>query len=153
MYCERCGKQLDEALNFCNGCGAQLKKSGESEHKTLLNTMVTGLIVVASVGLGMLAVILPILLSRIPNPEPAVAFAIFYLAALVAICWMIMRQVSKVLDAKLGEKNVYETVTLQPQAFVQLPPKTTAQLDEQREPASVVDVTTRTLEEVPLRRN
>lgn len=115
--------------------------------------MVTGLIVVASVGLGMLAVILPILLSRIPNPEPAVAFAIFYLAALVAICWMIMKQVSKVLDAKLGVKNVYETVNPQPQAFVQLPPKTTAQLEEQRQPASVVDATTRTLEEVPIGRH
>ena len=153
MYCERCGKQLDEALNFCNGCGAQLKKSGESEHKTLLNTMVTGLIVIASAGLGMLAVILPILLDRVPRIEPIIAFALFYLTALVAICWMIMRQVSKVLDAKLGGKNVYETANPQPQAFVQLAPKTTAQLEEQREPASVVDVTTRTLEEVPLRRN
>jgi hypothetical protein len=153
MYCERCGKQLDEALNFCNGCGAQLKKSGESEHKSLLNTMVTGLIVIASAGLGMLAVILPILLDRVPRIEPVIAFALFYLTALVAICWMIMRQVSKVLDAKLGAKNIYETVNPQPQAFVHLPPKTTAQLEEQREPASVVDVTTRTLEEVPLRRH
>ena len=156
MYCERCGKQLDGALNFCNGCGAQLKKNGgESEHKTLLNTMITGLIVIASAGLGMLAVILPILLDRVPRIEPVIAFALFYLSALVAICWMIMRQVSKVIDAKLVAKNHFESVNpQQPHAqLVQLPAKTTAQLEEQREPASVVDATTRTLEEVPLRRN
>lgn len=157
MYCERCGKQLDDALNFCNGCGAQLRKSGDDAgQRSLLNTMITGLIVIATVGLGMLAVILPILLSRVPRVEPIIAFSIFYLAALVAICWMMMKQISKLIDAKLGGKHLYETVRppQQDQPIVQLPPKTTAQLEEQREPASVVDATTRTLEEVPIgRRN
>ena len=157
MYCERCGKQLDDALNFCNGCGAQLRKGGDDAgQKSVLNTMITGLIVVASVGLGMLAVILPIMLSRVPRTEPVVAFAIFYLAALVAICWMMMKQISKLIDAKVAGKNVFEAVnpSALSQPLVQLPAKTTAQLEEQRQPPSVVDVTTRTLEEVPVgRRN
>lgn len=153
MYCERCGKQLDEALNFCNGCGAQLKKSGEAEQKSVLNTLITALIVVVTAGIGVLAGLLAILLDRVPNVEPVIIFAIFYLAALVGISSMIMRQISKLIDARLAGRNVYETVDrTSSQPFVQLPPKTTAQLDHHREPASVTDSTTRTLDEVPIAR-
>ena len=156
MYCERCGKQLDEALNFCNGCGAQLRGTGEAQgQKSILNTLVVALIVIATGGIGMLAVLLPILLDRVPRMEPVMAFAIFYMTGLVLICFMIMRPIMKLIDAKIAGKNIYDPVA-KPSAnshpLVQLPPKTTAQLDEQREPASVVDATTRTLEEVPVGR-
>lgn len=152
MYCERCGKQLDEALNFCNGCGAQLKKSsGDAELKSVLNTLLVALIVVATAGIGVLAGLLAILLDRVPRIEPVIAFSLFYLATVFGICFLIMRQVSKLIDAKLSGKDLNEAVSPQ-EPLVQLPPKTTAQLEEQRQPASVVDVTTRTLEEVPIRR-
>jgi len=153
MYCERCGKQLDEALNFCNGCGAQLRNAGESGQKSVLHTLVVALIVVATGGIGMLAVMLPILLDRVPRIEPVIAFAIFYMALLFGVCYMIMRPIMKLVDAKIAGKNIYDPAPATKQPLVQLPPKTTAQLEEQREPASVVDATTRTLEEIPLRRN
>ena len=158
MYCERCGKQLDDALNFCNGCGAQLRNTGDTQaQRSILNTLLVALIVIVTGGIGVLAGLLAILLDRVPNFEPVMAFSIFYLATLFGICFLIMRQVSKLIDAKLAGKNIYDpapaktTAAVQP--LVQLPPKTTAQLEEQRQPASVVDATTRTLEEVPLRRN
>ena len=153
MYCERCGKQLDEALNFCNGCGAQLRSAGETGQKSVLHTLVVALIVVATGGIGMLAVMLPILLDRVPSIEPVIAFAIFYMALLFGVCYMIMRPIMKLVDAKIAGKNIYDPAPANKQSLVQLPPKTTAQLEEQREPASVVDATTRTLEEIPLRRN
>jgi len=158
MYCERCGKQLDDALNFCNGCGAQLRGTGDVQgQRSILNTLIVALIVIVTGGIGVLAGLLAILLDRVPRPEPVMAFAVFYLATLFGICFMIMRQISKLIDAKLAGKNIYDPVgkpdsAVQP--LVQLPPKTTAQLEEQRQPPSVVDVTTRTLEEVPVgRRN
>lgn len=157
MYCERCGKQLDDALNFCNGCGAQLRTTGDAQgQRSILNTLIVALIVIVTGGIGVLAALLAIMLDRVPRLEPIMAFSIFYLAALFGISFLIMRQVSKLIDAKLAGKNIYDpapvkTATVQP--LVQLPPKTTAQLEEHRQPASVVDATTRTLEEVPIRRN
>ena len=157
MYCDRCGKQLDDALNFCNGCGAQLRSSGDAQgQRSILNTLIVALIVIVTGGIGVLAGLLAILLERVPNFEPVMAFSMFYLGTLFAICFLIMRQVSKLIDAKLAGKNIYDpspaktTDTVQP--LVQLPPRTTAQLEEHRQPASVVDVTTRTLEEVPVSR-
>ena len=153
MYCERCGKQIDDALNFCNACGAQLKKE-KSEQQSVLNTMITALIVVCTAGLGVLVGLMAILLNNLPNPEPAVILAIFYLATLFGIVFMIMRQVSKLIDAKLkGKETDFESPRRREEPLVQLPPKTTAQLEDYRQPASVVENTTRTLDEVPLRRN
>lgn len=146
MYCERCGKHIDDALNFCNACGAQIKKES-GDQKSVLNTLITALIVIATAGIGVLAGLLAILLDRVPRPEPVIAFAAFYLATLFGICFMIMRQVSKLIDAKLSGKNI-DPITVQP--LVQLPPRTTAQLEEFRQPASVVENTTRTLDKVPV---
>lgn len=147
MYCERCGKHIDDALNFCNACGAQIKKES-GDQKSVLNTLITALIVIATAGIGVLAGLLAILLDRVPRPEPVIAFAAFYLATLFGICFMIMRQVSKMIDAKLSGKYIESANVQQP--LVQLPPRTTAQLEEFRQPASVVENTTRTLDKVPV---
>lgn len=152
MFCERCGKKIDEALNFCNACGAQLKKE-KSEQQSILNTLITALIVVCTAGLGVLVGLMAILLDKLQNPEPAFVFAFFYLATLFGIAFMIMRQISKLIDAKLNGKEVdFESPRRRKEPLVQLPPKTTNQLEEFREPASVIENTTRTLDEVPIRR-
>jgi len=152
MYCERCGKQIDNALNFCNACGAQLKKE-KSEQQSALNMLITALIVVCTAGLGVLIGLMAILLNKIQTPEPAFIFAIFYLATLFGISFLIMRQISKLIDAKLiGKDNSDLPRVRREEPLIQLPPKTTNQLEDFREPASVIENTTRTLDEVPLRR-
>ena len=151
MYCERCGRQIEEALNFCNACGAQLRKE-KSEQQSVLNTLITALIVVCTAGLGVLVGLMAILLDKLQNPEPAFVFAGFYLAVLFGIAFMLMRQISKLIDAKLKGKdtNFDSPRQRREEPLVQLPPRTTAQLEEHRQPASVVDSTTRTLDEVKL---
>ena len=150
MYCERCGKQIDNALNFCNACGAQLKKKEKSEQQSVLNTLITASIVVCTAGLGVLVGLMAILLDKLPNPEPAFIFAIFYLATIFGIAFMLTRQISKLIDAKLKGNDISAPApTFREEPLVQLPPKTTNQLEDFREPASVTDSTTRTLEEVP----
>lgn len=152
MYCERCGKQIDNALNFCNACGAQIKKE-KSEQQSVLKTLIAALIVVCTTGMGVLIGLMAIMLDKFPNPEPAFIFAIFYLATLFGIAFMIMRQISKLIDAKLNSKDVdFESPRRNEEPLVQLPPKTTNQLEDFREPASVIENTTRTLDEVPVRR-
>jgi len=150
MYCERCGKQIEEALNFCNGCGAQIKRSGETDYRSVLITLIVAMIVVVTVGLGVLAGLLAILLDRLPFPEPILIFAGVYLVILFGICFLIMRQVSKMLDSKLGINKFADTPVRTSEPLVKLPPRTTAQLEEFREPASVIDSTTRTLDEIPI---
>lgn len=150
MYCDRCGKQIDDALNFCNACGAQLKKE-KSEQQSVLNMLITALIVVCTAGLGVLVGLMAILLDKLQNPEPAFIFALFYLATLFGIAFMIMRQISKLIDAKLmGKELDFEPARRREEPLVQLPPKTTAQLGAFREPASVIENTTRTLDEIKL---
>ncbi|HBE82281.1 MAG: zinc ribbon domain-containing protein [Blastocatellia bacterium] len=150
MYCDRCGKQIDESLNFCKSCGAQLRK-GDDQTKSILGSLVSALIAVAVVGLAILVGLMAILLDKVPNPEPVFIFAIFYLATLFGICFMIMRQISKLIDRKLGDPApLAKTSSIESVPLVQLPPKATNPLDEFQQPASVTDHTTRTLEKVPV---
>ncbi len=147
MFCERCGKQIEEALNFCNSCGAQLKKDGEAK-QTVLTTLITALIAVGVGGLGILVGILAVLLDKIDRYEPVFAFAAFYLVLHFGICFMIARQISKMIDARIKSPDMAETV----KRAVQLPPRSTNQLEEFHKPASVVENTTRTLDKVPVER-
>jgi hypothetical protein len=57
-----------------------------------------------------------------------------------------MRQVSRIID---HEQKARDVPKRNAEPLVQLPPKSTNQLDEFREPASVIDSTTRTLDKIP----
>jgi len=151
MYCERCGKHIDDALNFCNSCGAQIKKE-KGEKQSVLTALITALIVVSTAGLGVLVGLMAILLDKLTNPEPAFVFALFYLATLFGIAFMIMRQISKLIDInlKISENNGPQ-ISIRDEPLVQLPPRSTNQLEEFRQPASVTDSTTRTLDKIPVR--
>ena len=101
MYCERCGKQVDEGLNYCNSCGAAIA-SGESTAE--IPRRVYGRVGSvhgnirpdrARMAAGELA------REDGPNPGPLFAFAAFYLAAIFGICYLIIRQVTKLIDADL----------------------------------------------------
>jgi hypothetical protein len=101
-------------------------------------------------GLIILAVLIGNLFDRIGRNEPLFVFAMVYLILLFGICYMIMKQVSKLVDAELRTRE-FPQRTAAP--AVQLPPRSTNPLDEFREPASVTDHTTRTLDEAGVRRS
>ena len=119
--------------------------------RALAGVMIASLAFIVIVGLIVLASLLIGLLNRMgPNPEPLFAFAAVYLLSLFGICFLIMRQVSKLIDAELRSRGIPRR-TIETPPLVQLPPKSTNPLEEFREPASVTDHTTRTLEPTPLR--
>lgn len=154
MYCENCGKHIDDSLNFCKSCGAQIKKQ-KDESKSILNSLISALIAVAVVGLGILVALTAVFLDRSPNVEPVFIFAVIYLGVLFGICFMITRQISKVIDRKLNieskpSRSTFNTREEEP--MVQLPPSITNPLEEFRQPHSVTDSTTRTLDKVPIER-
>ncbi len=152
MYCERCGKNVDNSLNFCNGCGAQLRKE-KDEEKSIFSGLLSALIAIAVVGFGVLVGFIAVLLDKIEDQGAVLAFTFIYLGALFGICYMIMKQLSKVIDRKIGAApNTKDDSFADPQPLVQLPPKSTNPLEDFNGPASVTEHTTRTLDEVPVER-
>lgn len=151
MYCEQCGKQIDESLNYCNGCGANLRREPPRSQRSLTIVLISALSITVIIGLIVLAGLLATLLDKIKPVEPVFIFAGVYLVVLFGISFLLMRQVSKLIDAELGTRKLPRSRTSAPD--LQLPPRSTNQLDEFREPASVTDHTTRTLESVPVDRN
>ena len=152
MYCPNCGKTVDQNLKYCNGCGERLSKDEDKEGTPgkMLDNILTTLFLVVMFGLGILVGLVAVLLGNDFKTGPVLIIVIAYLAAIFGVCFVLARQVPKLIDAKLRVWNSGAEVRTQPQ----LSPQTTAQLDEYREPVmSVTDHTTKTLDKVPLTKN
>lgn len=142
MYCSACGRELKDNLNFCNNCGARIAR-GETRitHNTAGNSSVAVSIVGFGGLIGFIAV-LKILLGSSLSPTAVVVILLAYLITVFLLCAVIVGQKSwKNTSAGVGNLNEWDE---------DAPPKSfrsaeTAQLNEHREPASVVENTTRTL--------
>lgn len=152
MFCPNCGKTVNKKLKYCNGCGERLSKADEIDKDgtpgKMLDNILTTLFLVVMFGLGILVGLVAVLLGNNIEPRYVVFISVAYLAAVFGICYTLLSQVPKLIDARLkSESSDRETGFHQ-----QLQPLTTAQLEEYREPAmSVTDHTTKTLDKVPLR--
>jgi hypothetical protein len=152
MYCSNCGSQVNDKLKYCNGCGERLARD-EDKHGTpgkMLDNILTALFLVVMFGMGILVGLVAVLLGNQVKTEVVTIIVIAYLMAIFGICFSLVRQVPKLIDAKLKGFNANVSDFVPPQ---QLNPRTTAQLEEYQQPASVTEHTTRTLEEVPLRKS
>jgi hypothetical protein len=149
MFCATCGNAINDKLNYCKSCGAKIVKDERETPASMMNHMVTSLTFIALGGLGILIGLVSVLLKNGFDQAGIVVVAGIYLAALFGICYMLLSQLTKLIDAKLNRKHepAPPAENYQPP---QLFAKTTAQLEEQREPvASVVDHTTRTFDKIP----
>jgi hypothetical protein len=151
MFCSACGSTVNDKLNYCNNCGAKLlKEKAEETPKSMMDNLLTSLTFVALGGFGILVGLVSVLLKNGFDHKGIMVVAFFYLAALFGICYMLVSQLPKLIDAKLDRKKETPESYQAPQP--QLFAKTTAQLEEHREPAmSVTDHTTRTFDKIPLR--
>lgn len=154
MYCELCGKQISDSLNFCNGCGAQLRKQKKKDDEdSVFSGLIVALITVSVVGLGVLVGFVAVLSDKVRDTSALFAFVIVYLATLLGICFLIARQLAKVIDRDHADRGRVGSGTIgEPERLVQLPPKSTNPLEDFNGPASVTEHTTRTLDEVPVER-
>jgi hypothetical protein len=148
MFCAACGSVVDDKLNYCKNCGAKIAKESEETPKTMTDNLLTAATFVALGGLGIMVGLVSVLLKNGFDHKGIMAIAVFYLAALSGICYMLLSQLPKLIEAKLQPKR--ETPENY-QTPAQLYARATAQLEEQRTgPASVTDHTTRTFDKVPL---
>lgn len=152
MYCQKCGSQVNNKLNYCNNCGARLAKNSDDESpRSMLDNLLTTTFLVVLFGLGILVGLVAVLLQNGVEHKAVIMISVFYLAAVSGICYMLLSQVPKLIDARLNQK-IYENDAMT--APVQLSAPNTAQLEEPKQsPISVTDNTTRTLDEVLLKRN
>jgi uncharacterized membrane protein (DUF485 family) len=153
MFCPNCGQAVNKKLKYCNSCGERLSKAGEIDKDgmpgKMLDNILTTVFLVVMFGLGILVGLVAVLLGSNVEPKFVVFITIAYLAAVFGICYTLLTQVPKLIDARLKSDVAERETDFQPQ----LQPLTTAQLEEYREPAhSVTDHTTRTLDEAPLKR-
>jgi len=152
MYCSKCGSLVNNELNYCNSCGEKLAKAKEKDApQSMLDDILTSLCFIAIFGFVFFVGLVAILLDK-SLPEPVlVTVSIAYLIVLLGICFMLLRQVPKLISANLKENKAEKSEVIKP---AQLSSPTTAQLEEPREPVlSVTENTTRTFDKIPLKKN
>jgi len=149
MYCSTCGSSISEKLNYCKNCGAKIAKDEEETPKSMMDNLLTAITFVVLGGFGILVGLIAVLLKNGFDHKGIMVITFFYLGALSLIGYMLLSQLPKLISAKLVERN--KTLeNHQPQLFA----KTTAQLEEYREPvSSITENTTRTFDKIPLKEN
>ena len=145
MYCPSCAKPVKDGLKYCNNCGAKIAAGIDDAHAKMLDDLLETLFWTAILGLGILIGLIAVMLYRQVQPELVAVVSVVYLATVGTICFMLNRQVSKLVDAKLRILGTSTDAGNAPQ----LKGQTTAQLDEFREPAnSITERTTKDLDKV-----
>jgi len=148
MYCPSCANPVKKGLKYCNHCGEKLAKDDDklSTPGALLDGLLETLFWIVIPALGILVGLVAVMLNYNLRQEALTVIVVAYLFALLAICFPIIRQITKLIDARVKGVTWDDNEPERPQ----LEPRTTAQLDEYREPVmSVTDHTTRTLDKVP----
>lgn len=144
MYCANCGSLINETLKYCKSCGVRLvREAGNDFSGSMLKNLVTGVSFISIFGFGILIALISLLLKSEIKSEVLVMMSLAYLVVLFGVCFMMLKQIPKLIDAKLNQSNQTPDL-IQP---AQLSSRSTAQLEEYREPVrSVTENTTRTLE-------
>jgi hypothetical protein len=153
MFCPNCGNDVKAELKFCSRCGGRLLKADELDKDgtpgKMLDNVLTTVFLTVLFGLGILVGLAAVLLGNNVEPKLVMIISIFYLAAIFGICYQLLMQVPKLVDAKLRVKETPELISAPELA---LPPRGTNPLDEFTEPSSITEPTTRTLDEVKIHR-
>ena len=149
MYCSACGTKLQVDLNYCNRCGQRV--GPDKEKGSLAESLSSSLGYVGSAGfIAYIFVVIALAKNGVPGGQ-VIAITAFYFAALFGICSLILRQ-TQLFSGKSDHRERSRQSEVSDPAY--LKPLTTAQLEEAREHGirSVVENTTRTLDEVRIER-
>jgi len=150
MYCPSCGAEVTQELSYCNRCGANLKpisnQSGVRPAK-LVGVAWAISMAVALVTLGGFGMIFGLVMALIAKglslSVGGLVLIFFSLLVILAIAWLLVRQLSRVLDMPQLTGDAIQSNK------PELSEKPMQQIGALREPASsVTEHTTRTFEPV-----
>lgn len=154
MFCPNCGQNVNKKLKYCNACGERLSKADVVDKDGLpgkmLDNLLTTIFLLVMFGMGILVGLAAVLLGNNVSYELVTIIVAIYLAAIFGISFPLVRQAVKLVDYRLKANDT--DATSESASFL-LAAKTTGQLEEYREPASVTDHTTKTLDHATLDRN
>ena len=153
MYCQNCGSQVNDELNFCNRCGNRVsgnelitRDSDATVSVLKLLTASTGVIGVVGLG-GLIVMIVKLIENGFQTPGP-VFLLLFFAATVFGICFLLTRQISRLSQTPRSEKRSSK----QKSAPEQLNSYAAPQIEAPSAPfRSVTENTTRTLEEIPIK--
>jgi hypothetical protein len=155
-FCSNCGNRLAEGLKYCNSCGFRLGVEDDDDKDgkpgKMLDGILTTVFLIVLFGLGILVGLVAVMLDKNVMPQLVAIIVIAYLAAIFGICYTLLSQVPKLVDAKLNERKERKQGRLPVAVPQQLEPANTAEFID-RPIASVTDHTTRTLDHVPARKD
>jgi hypothetical protein len=156
MFCQICGLENTEGLNYCKRCGAGLTQQlREPEHRVdwgKLTGMFWAVAVFGFLSIGMLVSAMIVFGVVGAREEVIMPTMIFGSAAIITIAVMLIKQLSKLVDLARGETRrptIKERIPdrySQPQPPAQLPAKP-------RSFSSVTENTTRNFEQPPVYRD
>ncbi|MCO6509971.1 MAG: zinc ribbon domain-containing protein [Aridibacter famidurans] len=145
MFCSGCGTRVTEGLKFCSVCGTRAGKDNSEIRNQVAKTFSLATIFVGIFGIIGFGIVIKSLLENGVETSFILLMSVVYLGAIVGIVLLLVKQVMKLIgESEAPERKQEETPMFKPAI--------TARLEEHREPASVVEDTTRNLVEVPSER-
>jgi hypothetical protein len=148
MFCSGCGTELEAGLNFCKRCGKALAVADLSKVSLNLTNALGAIGVFGMMGFGLVLYLM--LRSPIISPGTIMLVSFFYLATLLSICFLILRQTAAFTSRNVGRLNGGDSGPATP---AYLRPASTNQLtDANDQSISVTEHTTKDLEAIPARR-
>ena len=145
MYCPSCGTPNTQSLNYCKRCGANLAPASSAPVSRLAGLVWTIPLAIALITLGGLGMVFYIGLELVRKgadvPLQSALMLLVDVLVIVAIDWMLLRQLSRVID--IYRPSGEQISRRRPE----LNGRQAAQIEDAREPASFfTEQTTRTFE-------
>jgi hypothetical protein len=150
MYCSVCGSESSPGLKYCKSCGARIVKDNSEVRNSIAKTFAMASMLTGVFGMITIAIIVKELIGHGFDLGPIFAMTALLLASLIALEFFIIRQILKLTGISDERRTEKEESAFTPR-FQK--PAVTAQLEEHREPASVVEDTTRNLTGVTANRD
>lgn len=158
MFCQHCGAELTQGLNYCNRCGGQIGPPAQAAPREVAHApLPTGtvwavggsLLLMVVIGLGVLVALMTEMVHSGVRPEPLVLVMMCGSLTILASVFMVTRFWMRLLSHRAADPAAQPQ--LQPPPYQR--PAATNELGGQRPaaalpdaPASVTEHTTRTLE-------
>lgn len=155
IFCPKCGNAVQDGLKFCNSCGQRLRRerSRDGGNNAPLLIVLGAATVIAVFGFGGLIGFVALLLKNAAKEELVGMAIAMWLFVVVLLDVMLIRKASKLIDNNIANNaDEIEMPSAEKTSAPLLKRRSTAQLEEHREPASsVIEHTTRMLDKEPFR--
>ena len=146
MYCPACGSENNQGRNFCNSCGMRMFDDTADLKKTIARNFSIAIGFVGTFGLVGFVLMIKAFLENGISPGSILAFALMYLAAFFGLCYFLISGIMKAVEP--GGSRFETTNTNRELSEANRP-----ELNEYQRPASsVVEYTTKSLDEVLVKR-